>query len=156
MRYLRGQENIHSVNTGLVNGLVEGEDVDKIGSEGIFGRESDFDSLAVVIVSHRFGRRLQYPNDLRLDVFNDLNSGLLDELHALSVAVLAQEAGGSDNEIDTIDTALDGLLGVLHVTSDVGENLGLFWMSVHVSKRIDCQVRTLSPRLQMVLQSSYD
>lgn len=41
------------------------------------------------------------------------------------MAVLAEEAGGSDDEIDTVDTSLDGLLGVFHVAANVGENLGL-------------------------------
>lgn len=73
------------------------------------------------------------------------------------MAVFPQEARGSDDEIDTIDTALDGLLGVLHVASDVGENLGLSLVSVAISVILAYQaVRTLRPRLQMVLQSSYD
>lgn len=49
------------------------------------------------------------------------------------MAVLAQEARGSDDEINTIDTTLDSLLGILHITPDVCENLGLFQVSVIVS-----------------------
>lgn len=49
------------------------------------------------------------------------------------MAVLAQEAGGSDDEIDTIDTTLDSLLGILHITPHVCENLGLFQVSVIAS-----------------------
>lgn len=86
-----------------------------------------------MIVSLPISHRQRYQNNLRLDVFNDLNCCLLDELHALSVAVFAQEAGGSDDEIDTIDTTLNRLLGILHVAPDVCENLGLVQVSVFVS-----------------------
>ena len=126
LRSFREQADVHSVNTSLINGLVEGEDIDEVGSERVFGREAYFNSLAVVIVSLPICHRQRNQNDLRLDVFNDLNCGLLDEFHALSVAVFPQEAGGSDDEIDTINTALDCLLGILHVAPDVCENLGLF------------------------------
>lgn len=41
------------------------------------------------------------------------------------MAVLAEVAGGSNNDIESIDTSLDGNLGVVEVASHVGEDLGL-------------------------------
>jgi hypothetical protein len=83
----------HSVDTGPIDGLVEGEDVDEVGSERILGRETHFDSL-------------------RLDVFNDLESSLLNNLHALSMRVFPQETACPDNEVYAIHSAfnlMDGL-----------------------------------------------
>lgn len=93
-----------------------------------------------------------------LDVFNDFNGSLLDDGHALSVAELAEEAGGSENDIDTVDTALDSLLGVFHIASNVCKDLGLMGYKCLVQWSSDnCGwVQTLSPSWQMVLQSSKD
>jgi hypothetical protein len=41
------------------------------------------------------------------------------------VAVLAKVARGSDNDIESIDTGLDGNPCIVHVASYVGEDLGL-------------------------------
>lgn len=52
------------------------------------------------------------------------NSLLGDPSHVLSVRVFPEERTRSDNDIDTIHTGLDGESGVVHVTSNMGEDLG--------------------------------
>lgn len=46
-------------------------------------------------------------------------------LHVFAVAVLAQELGGSNDDVEAVDAGLNGQLGVAHVTSDVGQDLSL-------------------------------
>lgn len=70
-------------------------------------------------------RQARMESCLRLDVFNDLQGRLLDQFHALSMAVLAQEARCSNDEINAVNTTLDSLLGILHIAPDVCEDLGL-------------------------------
>ena len=48
VRATDGISDTNSVDTNLVDGLVNGEKVDKIGPEGIFGRESDFDACTKI------------------------------------------------------------------------------------------------------------
>lgn len=38
--------------------------------------------------------------------------------------VFAQKARSADDDIDTVNTSLDGDSGIVHVASDVSENLG--------------------------------
>lgn len=52
-----------------------------------------------------------------------LKSSILDVRHILAMAVFAEIAGGSDNDVEAINTGLDGDLGILHVASYVGEDL---------------------------------
>ena len=52
-----------------------------------------------------------------------LESSILDVRHILAVAVFAEVAGGSDDDVETVNTGLDGDLGVLHVASYVSEDL---------------------------------
>jgi len=95
-----------SVHTDLVDGAVDGEEVDEVAAERVLGGETDL--LA-----------------LRLDVLDDLDGGVLDVGDVLAVAVLHQVAAGADDNVDTVNTGRDGQLGVAHVASDVGEDLGL-------------------------------
>jgi hypothetical protein len=37
--------------------------------------------------------------------------------------VLTEERRGANNDVDTVDTSLDGNTGVVHVATDVGEDL---------------------------------
>jgi hypothetical protein len=50
---------------------------------------------------------------------------LEDVGHVLSVRVFAEERRCSNNNIYTIHTSLDGDSCVVHMASDVGEDLGL-------------------------------
>ena len=56
---------------------------------------------------------------LGLDVLNHLNGRLLNVGHVLAMAVLAQEAGGANDNIQTVDTCLNGKLGIAHVAANV-------------------------------------
>lgn len=40
--------------------------------------------------------------------------------------VFPQERTRTDNDINTVNTSLDGQSGVIHVASDMGQDLGLF------------------------------
>lgn len=42
------------------------------------------------------------------------------------MGVLPQVRGGTDDDIDTINTGLDGDSCIVHVAADVGKDLGLF------------------------------
>ncbi|KAH3671919.1 hypothetical protein OGAPHI_000105 [Ogataea philodendri] len=97
--------NTNSVHTNLVDGLINIEQVHDVGSERVLGRESDLDT---------FG----------LDKLNHLHRRFGDVRHVLTVRVLSQELRSSNNNIDTINTSLDSNFCVVHVTSDMGQNLG--------------------------------
>jgi hypothetical protein len=94
------------VHTDLVDGAVNGEEVDKVAAERVLGGEANL--LA-----------------LRLDVLDDLDGGVLDVCDVLAVAVLHQVAAGTNDDVDTVNTSRDGQLGIGHVTSHVSEDLGL-------------------------------
>lgn len=101
-----------SVQTDLVDGPVDGQQVDQFRSEGILGGEPDLDVLA-------------------LDKLDDLDGLLGDPSHVLAVRVFTQEGRGPDDDIDTVHTRLDGESGVIHVTSDMSQDLGL--LQTHVT-----------------------
>lgn len=73
-----------TVNTYLVNSTVDAEEVDEVGPEGVLGREADFDAL-------------------RLDELDDLDSRLDNIGNVLAVGVLAEEGGGADDDVNTVD-----------------------------------------------------
>ena len=75
----------NSVDTNLVNSLVNREQVDQVRTERIFRRESNLDSLGLDKVDNFDGR------------FGDIG-------HVLSVREFTQEGGCSDDDVDTIDT----------------------------------------------------
>lgn len=60
-----------------------------------------------------------------LDKLNDLNSGLRNVVHILSVRVLAEERGSANDNIDTVDARLDRNSSIVHVASDVCQDLEL-------------------------------
>lgn len=62
---------------------------------------------------------------MRLDEFDDLLCSLGDVGHVLAMGELPEEGRGSDDDVDTIDTGRDGESCVIHVATDVGEDLGL-------------------------------
>lgn len=49
------------------------------------------------------------------------------------MGVLPQVGGGADDDIDTINTGLDGDSCIVHVATDVSENLGVLFFRVAVS-----------------------
>jgi hypothetical protein len=73
-------DTYHTVNTDLVDSLVDAEEIDKVGSEGVLAGKSDLDTLG-------------------LDELDHLNGGLVDVGHVLAVGVLPQERRGSNNDI---------------------------------------------------------
>lgn len=75
--------NTDTVDTDAVDGAVQLEEVDKVGSEAVFGREADLNSSA-------------------LDVVDNLDSGLLDRYHILAVGVFPEKARGADNKINSV------------------------------------------------------
>lgn len=111
-----------TVDTDLVDGRVDGKEVDEIGPEGVLGGESDFDTLG-------------------LDVLDDLDGGILDVGHVLAVGVLAEIRRGSDDDVTvdsvsinpayfemrcdshSIDTRLDRNLRIVHVAANMCKNL---------------------------------
>jgi hypothetical protein len=56
---------------------------------------------------------------LGLDVFNDLQSGLGDVRHVLTMAIFAKEARRADDNIQTVYTCLYGQLGIPHIATDI-------------------------------------
>lgn len=99
---------------------------------------------------------------LGLDILDNLNSGLLNVGHILAVAVLTEEAGSADDDIEAVDTSLNSELGIAHIATDVSQDLGLY-----VKNRVSrgswraagpamASGRTLRPSLQMASQSLRD
>ena len=66
-----GVGNTNTVHTNLVDGGVDGEEINEVGTEGVLAGESNFDTL-------------------RLDEFNDFNGGVLDVGHVLAMGVLTE------------------------------------------------------------------
>ena len=95
-----------AVDANLVNGAIDGEKVDKVTSEGVFGRESNLQAFA-------------------LDKLDDLDRGILDVGNVFAVRVLLKVGGSANDNIDTIHTGLDSYPRVVHVAANVGEDLGL-------------------------------
>ena len=77
--------NSHSVDTDLVNSLVNREQVDQVRTERIFRRESNLDSLGLDEVDNFDGR------------FGDIS-------HILAVREFTEERGRPDDDINTINT----------------------------------------------------
>jgi hypothetical protein len=75
----------HTVDTDLVDGLVNREQVDQVRTERIFRRESDLDSLG-------------------LDEVDDFNGRFGDILHILSVREFTKEGRRSDDDVNAINT----------------------------------------------------
>ena len=80
-----GIRDTYTIDTDLVDGLVDREEVDKVGAEGVLGREANF-------------------NVLGLDKVDDLDGSLSDVGHVLDVRKLAEEGGSADDDVDTVDT----------------------------------------------------
>lgn len=155
-----------TVDTDLVDGAVNGQQVDKLGSERVFGRESDLDTLRLDKFDDLNGAIRQY-STLMLDQFGSASareprsgsaishsspptgdmilsyhrrparrtlssrtrnreehSRLGDPGHVLAVRVFPQERRRANDDINTVHTGLDGDTRIVHVASDVGENLG--------------------------------
>ena len=82
-----------SVDTNLVNCFVDGEQVDQIRSERVFGREANFDAFGLDKFDH-FERRFDNPRDV------------------LAVGMLHEERRGADNDVQAVDACLYRNFGV--------------------------------------------
>lgn len=101
-----GISNTHAVDTDLVHRAVQRQEVDQIRPERVFRREADLQTLG-------------------LDELDDLEGGLDDVVHILAMAVFPQVLGSADDDVEAVNTSLDGEPGVAHVAADMGQNLGL-------------------------------
>lgn len=129
-----------SVQTDLVDGPVDAQEINELGSEGVFGRESNLDALG-------------------LDVFDNLDGLLGDPGHVLAVRVFTKERGSSNDNINTVDTGLNGQTGIIHVASNVSENPGnekrVSTQATFYSK-MTTHLDRFNPMEQIVLQSLKD
>jgi len=89
-----GVSDTNTVDTNLVDGGVDGEQVNQIGTEGVLAGETDL-------------------NTLGLDEFDNLDSGILDVSHVLTVRVLTK-VGRSAND----DIAVGRVSTVIQVPAD--------------------------------------
>lgn len=63
---------VHSVNSGLINSLVEGEQVDEVGTEAVLRTKADLHAAACHVSA--LATRPGVTSGLPLHVFNDLDS----------------------------------------------------------------------------------
>lgn len=75
-----GRITYHTVDSNLVDRLVDAQEINQIRSEGILTGEPNFNSLG-------------------LDKLNDLDGSLVDVGHILAVRVLPQERGGANDDV---------------------------------------------------------
>jgi hypothetical protein len=80
-----GIRNTDAIYANFVYSLVDAKKIDEVGSEGVFGREADFNALG-------------------LDKVDDFDGGLRDVSHVFSMREFTEERGGSDNDIYSVDT----------------------------------------------------
>lgn len=120
-----GIGDTNTVDTNLVDGGVDGQEIDEVRAERVFARESDLDALG-------------------LDVFDDFDGGVLDVGHVLSVRVLTEVRGGSNDDITkdgrlstsattnvkreqlhlhSVNSRLNGHTGIIHVAANVSQDL---------------------------------
>jgi len=83
-----------------IDGLVEREQINEIGTEGVFGGETDFESLG-------------------FDKLDDFDSRLRDVCHVLSVGMFSEKARRPDNHIKAVNTSLYSQSSIFHVASDI-------------------------------------
>jgi hypothetical protein len=86
--------------TYSIDGLVERKKIDEIGTEGVFGGETDFESLG-------------------FDKVNDFDRSLRDICHVLSVRMFSEKARRPNNHIEAVNTSLYSQTSVVHVASDI-------------------------------------
>jgi len=80
---------------------------------------------------------------VRFDKLDDLNGSLMNVIHIFAMRVLAEERGGSDDDVSvsqeviskhlgywkklgnlhSVDTCLNGNPGIIHMTADVRQDL---------------------------------
>lgn len=115
--------NTNTVDTNLVDGGVDGQEINQVGTERVLTGETDLNALG-------------------LDKLDDFDGGVLDVGHVLAVRVLT-EVGRSTNDnvtrkcqnpktrlnaeniydLHSVNTGLDGDSSIIHMTPDVGEDL---------------------------------
>jgi hypothetical protein len=133
-----GIGDTNTVDTNLVDSAVDGQQIDQVRAERVLRRETNLLALA-------------------LDELDDFKSSVLDVCHVLAVAVLAEVARGSNDDVESIDTSLDSDSGIIHVAADVGKDLGLeLCRESGDDQLINWRARELTPSLQRASQSLLD
>ena len=100
-----GIGNTDTVDTDLVDGGVDGEEVDQVRAERVLAGEADL-------------------NVVRLYEVDNLNGSVGDVGHVLSMGVLHEVGRSANDDIDSINTSLNSDSGIVHMAADVGKNLG--------------------------------
>lgn len=62
---------------------------------------------------------------LLLDVFDHLDGSLLDVCHVLSVRVLAEVLRCANNDVESVNTGINGQLDISHVTANVWQGFSV-------------------------------
>lgn len=106
IRATDGVGDADAVDADLVHRLVDGKEVDEIGAERIFRRESDLDALG-------------------LDKVDDLDRALGNIGHVLAMRKFTEEGGCADDNVYAIYARLDSDARIVHMATDVGEDFGL-------------------------------
>lgn len=125
-------------DSNLVDGAVDAEEVDEVGAERILRRKAHFEALG-------------------LDVFDNLDGGLDDVGDVLAVRVLAEERGGTDNHVDSVNacTESERLINSLVPPSSSTRNAPLSQAILASSmwQRMWVRILDLRPMLQILMQS---
>ncbi|EEQ40972.1 homocitrate synthase, mitochondrial precursor [Clavispora lusitaniae ATCC 42720] len=98
--------NTNSVDTNLVDSLVNVQQINNVRTERVFGRETNLNALG-------------------LDKLNHLNGRLSNVVHVLAVRISSQESRCANNNINTVHAGLHGHSGIVHVTTNMRQDLGL-------------------------------
>ena len=84
IRATNGVSDANTVHTDLVDGLVDSEDIDEVGTEGVFRGETNLET---------FG----------LDEVDDFKSSLGDVGHILAMRVFSEEGRSTHKNVDAVD-----------------------------------------------------
>lgn len=131
--------NSYTVNANLVNSTVDGEKIDKVGTERVLAGKSDLEALGLDELDDLNGSLsvCQYGVRYRPRVCENAwalarpgaaqrSATHVDDVgHVLAMRMLAEVGRGANDDVKTIDTSLHGQTGIVHVAADVGQDLGL-------------------------------
>jgi hypothetical protein len=106
VRATDGVGDADAIDAYFVHGLINGEEVDEIGPEGVFGREADLDALG-------------------FDKVDDLDRGFGDISHILAVREFAEEGRGANDDVHAVHAGFDRDSGIVHVATDVRQDFGV-------------------------------
>ena len=132
-----GVGDTNTVDSNLVDRSVDAQEVDQIGSERIFGRESDFNSLG-------------------LDEFDDFDGGLDDVGNVLSMRELSEERRSTNNDVDSINTCAFPLSKRPTGSHNEDAPVSTAMRASSMWHRMWVRILDLSPMLQILMQSSRD